>query len=72
MAQFGWPCVLKASLHAYQSPADDLVLGYLAVDFSLTDHPTLHVYLSVLVRRTAEGWLITHYQVSRLDRGTTR
>jgi uncharacterized protein (TIGR02246 family) len=47
--------------------ADDLVLGYLAVDFSFTDRPTLSVYLSVLVKRTAEGWYINHYQVSRLD-----
>ncbi|MET7460174.1 nuclear transport factor 2 family protein [Nonomuraea sp. NPDC005501] len=50
-----------------RAPADDLVLGYLAVDFSFRDRPTLHVYLSVLVRRIGEGWLITHYQVSRLD-----
>ena len=48
------------------APADDLVLGYLAVDFSFTDRPTLHVYLSVLVKRTEEGWRIGHYQVSRL------
>ena len=31
--------------------ADDLVLGYLSVDFSFTDRPTLTVYLSVIVRR---------------------
>ncbi|MEU8177861.1 nuclear transport factor 2 family protein [Microbispora hainanensis] len=48
------------------APAGDLVLGYLAVDFSFTDRPTLHVYLSVLVKRTEEGWRIGHYQVSRL------
>ncbi|MEV4173715.1 SgcJ/EcaC family oxidoreductase [Nonomuraea sp. NPDC049709] len=47
--------------------ADDLVLGYLAVDFSFTDRPTLHVWLSVLVKRTEDGWRIAHYQVSRLD-----
>lgn len=47
--------------------ADDLVLGYLAVDFSFTDRPTLSLYLSVLVKRTEEGWYISHYQVSRLD-----
>ncbi|WP_350279061.1 SgcJ/EcaC family oxidoreductase [Kribbella sp. HUAS MG21] len=46
--------------------ADDLVLGYLAVDFTFTDRPTLSVKLSVLIRRTDEGWLIAHYQVSRL------
>ncbi|GAB3164199.1 YybH family protein [Microbispora hainanensis] len=48
------------------APADGLVLGYLAVVFSFTDRPTLHVYLSVLVKRTEEGWRIGHYQVSRL------
>ena len=40
--------------------AEDLVLGYLAVDFSFTDRPTLNVYLGVLVK----GDLISHYQVS--------
>ena len=47
--------------------ADDLVLGYLSVDFSFAVRPTLTVYLCVLVKRTAEGWSISHYQVSRLD-----
>ncbi|MGW6446382.1 SgcJ/EcaC family oxidoreductase [Lentzea sp. NPDC055074] len=42
--------------------ADDLVLGYLNVDFSFTDRPTITVNLSVLVK----GDLIAHYQVSRL------
>ncbi|SFR29639.1 conserved hypothetical protein [Lentzea waywayandensis] len=42
--------------------ADDLVLGYLSVDFSFVDRPTITVNLSVLVR----GDLIAHYQVSKL------
>lgn len=46
---------------------DDLVLGYLSVDFSFTDRPTLHVNLGVLVRRVRETWYISHYQVSRLE-----
>ncbi|GAA5040316.1 nuclear transport factor 2 family protein [Streptomyces siamensis] len=46
--------------------SEDLVLGYLAVDFSFTDRPTLAVNLGVLVRRTADGWQIAHYQVSHL------
>jgi hypothetical protein len=46
--------------------ADDLVLGYLSVDFAFTDRPVLTVSLSIIVRRTGEGWLISHYQVSRL------
>jgi hypothetical protein len=48
-------------------PADDLVLGYLSVDFSFTDRPPLQVYLSVLVKRSTEGDLISHYQVSSLN-----
>lgn len=50
-----------------RSPADDLVLGYLAVDFSFTDRPTLSVYLAVLLKRVADAWYISHYQVSRRD-----
>jgi len=46
--------------------ADDLVLGYLSVDFAFTDRPVLTVCLSVIVRRTGRGWFISHYQVSRL------
>jgi uncharacterized protein (TIGR02246 family) len=47
--------------------AEDLVLGYLSVDFAFTDRPTLTVYLSVLVKRATDGWHISHYQVSRLN-----
>ncbi|MGI5519680.1 YybH family protein [Micromonospora sp. CA-259024] len=47
--------------------ADDLVLGYLEVEFGFTDRPALTVHLGVLVRRIGETWLISHYQVSRLN-----
>jgi len=47
--------------------ADDLVFGYLSVDFAFTDRPVLMVYLSVMVRRTGDGWSISHYQVSLLE-----
>ncbi|MGV9868839.1 hypothetical protein [Rhodococcus koreensis] len=47
--------------------ADDVVLGYLNVDFSFTDRPTLTVYPSMLVRQSPVGDLISHYQVSRLN-----
>ncbi|MFF3205911.1 YybH family protein [Streptomyces sp. NPDC002962] len=46
--------------------ADDLVLGYLNVEFSFTDRPTIAVYLGVLLRREDDEWRIGHYQVSRL------
>ncbi|MBM0228344.1 MULTISPECIES: SgcJ/EcaC family oxidoreductase [Micromonospora] len=45
---------------------DDLVLGYLSVDFAFTDRPVLTVHLGVIVRRIGEAWFISHYQVSRL------
>jgi muconolactone delta-isomerase len=47
--------------------SDGLVLGYLTVDFGFTDRATRTVYLSVIIRRDAGGWRISHYQVSRLD-----
>jgi hypothetical protein len=43
-----------------------MVLGYLNVDFSFIDRPTLNVYLGVLLKRSEEDWQISHYQVSRL------
>jgi uncharacterized protein (TIGR02246 family) len=47
--------------------SDDLVLGYLTVDFGFIDRATVSVYLSVIIRQDAKGWRIAHYQVSRLD-----
>ncbi|KAA0081832.1 SgcJ/EcaC family oxidoreductase [Mycolicibacterium sp. P9-64] len=44
--------------------ADDVVLGYLSVEFSFTDRPTVTVSLGVVVKRVDGAWLITHYQVS--------
>ncbi|MEY9966959.1 uncharacterized protein (TIGR02246 family) [Streptacidiphilus sp. MAP12-16] len=46
--------------------AEDLVLGYMSVDFTFTDRPTLTVYLSLVVKQTADNWYISHYQVSSL------
>ncbi|MGN9775791.1 YybH family protein [Micromonospora sp. H33] len=46
--------------------ADDLVLGYLSVDFAFTDRPVVAVHLGVIVRRIGDTWFISHYQVSRL------
>jgi uncharacterized protein (TIGR02246 family) len=44
--------------------SDDVVLGYLDVDFSFVDRPTVNVHLGVLVKRIDGDWLIVHYQVS--------
>jgi uncharacterized protein (TIGR02246 family) len=46
--------------------AEDVLLGYLSVDFAFTDRPAISVHLGVIVRRVGEEWLIGHYQVSRL------
>jgi hypothetical protein len=43
---------------------DGLVLGYLGVDFSFTDRPTLPVYLCVIIKRHTDVWKIAYYQVS--------
>jgi uncharacterized protein (TIGR02246 family) len=46
--------------------ADDVLLGYLGVDFSFDDRPTISVNLSIVLSRVDGEWLISHYQVSRL------
>ncbi|MFE6171130.1 YybH family protein [Streptomyces sp. NPDC056464] len=48
--------------------ADDLVLGYLDVEFTFSDRPAVPVKLAVLVKRQGDGWYLAHYQVSRLER----
>jgi uncharacterized protein (TIGR02246 family) len=53
-------------IHEIRRLADNLILGYLSVDFAFTDGPVLAVYLSVIVRRIGDAWFISHYQVSRL------
>ncbi|MFD8305433.1 YybH family protein [Streptomyces sp. NPDC059690] len=62
------PLGMKAAYRILETrrPADGLVLGYVAVEFSFTDRPPLDVKLSVLVSREGDEWLIGHYQVSRL------
>jgi hypothetical protein len=47
--------------------AEGVLLGYLGVDFSFADRPTIEVTLSVVLRRVADQWHISHYQVSKLD-----
>lgn len=63
------PLGMKAHYQILETrrPAPDLVLGYLAVEFSFTDRPPLPVFLAVLANRTPEGYRIAHYQVSKLD-----
>lgn len=58
------PIGMKADYRVLETRqlAEDLVLGYLEVEFSFVDKPAITVNLSVLVK----GDLIAHYQVSRL------
>jgi hypothetical protein len=51
------PLGMKAAYKVLETRrfADDLVFGYLSVDFSFVDRPTLNVNLGVLVQRTEEG-----------------
>ena len=62
------PAGLSAAYRILESRrlCEDIVLGYLSVDFSFTDRPTISVNLLVLLKRSQSGWLISHYQVSRL------
>lgn len=46
--------------------ADGVLLGYLGVDFSFVDRPTISVNLSIVLRRVDAEWFISHYQVSKL------
>jgi hypothetical protein len=48
-------------------PAEDLILGYLRVEFSFTDRQPITVYLSLLLKQVGDGWRVSHYQVSKLD-----
>jgi uncharacterized protein (TIGR02246 family) len=62
------PADLRAAYKVLETRrlADGLVLGYLWVDFSYSDRPTLGVHLGVVATRTAGGWRLAHYQVSYL------
>ncbi|MGW0197957.1 YybH family protein [Nonomuraea sp. NPDC003201] len=62
------PAGLSAAYHVLESRrlCEDIVLGYLSVDFSFTDRPTVSVTILVLLKRSQDDWLISHYQVSRL------
>lgn len=44
--------------------SEDVVLGYLAADFSFRDRDPVHLNLGVLVIRAADGRRISYYQAS--------
>jgi hypothetical protein len=47
-------------------PADDLILGYMRVEFTFPDREPANVYLSLLLKQVDSEWRISLYQVSRL------
>ena len=48
-------------------PNDTLILGYLSVNFTFAERPTVSVYLCMVIPPAPDGAKISHYQVSRLD-----
>ncbi|WP_034260753.1 YybH family protein [Actinospica robiniae] len=62
------PLGMKAGYQVLETRrlAPDLVLGYLAVEFTYTDREPLPVFLAVIAVSAPEGNRITHYQVSKL------
>jgi len=46
--------------------SDDVVLGYLSVEFGFTDRESLPTNLTVVAVRDGERWRLAHYHVSRI------
>ncbi|WP_029112318.1 nuclear transport factor 2 family protein [Mycobacterium sp. URHB0044] len=47
-----------------RSPADDVVLGYLAATFSYADRPAVDATIGVVLTRHGDGWQVAQYQAS--------
>ncbi|MEV7991298.1 hypothetical protein AB0O67_05105 [Streptomyces sp. NPDC086077] len=62
------PLGLKADYEVLETRelADEVLLGYLGVDFSFVDRPTISVNIGIILKRVDSEWFISHYQVSRL------
>jgi hypothetical protein len=50
-----------------RAPAEDVILGYMRVEFTFPDRPPVNVYLSLLLKQVGGDWQISLYQVSKLD-----
>ncbi|MFE7752091.1 SgcJ/EcaC family oxidoreductase [Streptomyces sp. NPDC057428] len=63
------PLGLKAEYKVLETRllSEDVLLGYLSVDFSFVDRPTITVVLSIVLTRVKGEWYIAHYQVSKND-----
>jgi uncharacterized protein (TIGR02246 family) len=49
-----------------RSPADDVVLGYLAATFSYTDRPAVELAIGVVLTRIEDKWQVAQYQASHV------
>ena len=47
-----------------RSPADGVVLGYLAATFTYRDRSAVELAIGVVLTRVDERWQVAHYQVS--------
>ena len=48
-----------------RSPANGVVLGYLAATFSYPDRPAVELAIGVVLTRRGAGWQVAQYQASR-------
>lgn len=48
-------------------PSADTRVAYARVDFTLPEHGVIPVHLTIVLRFTPEGWLISHYHVSKIE-----
>lgn len=48
-------------------PSEDTRVAYARVDFTLPDGHIIPVHLTIVLRFTPEGWLISHYHVSKIE-----
>ncbi len=46
--------------------APGVIVGYVSVDFSFPDKPTIRVHLTVVLERPEDTWLVSHYHVSKV------
>jgi len=51
-----------------RQPSDGVVVAYSLVDFTRPDGAVIPVHLTVVLESAAEGWLISHYHVSKIER----
>ena len=48
----------------------DVRVAYARVDFSVPERGVIPVHLTIVLRLTPEGWLISHYHVSKIEPST--